>query len=183
MHPNPEVRQTLIEVLGTNPRVLLVDALGYVEFAHLLEAATLAISDSGGIQEEAPSVGTPVLVARQETERQEGVDAGTLALVGVDPSVIAGTALSLLDDPTRLQAMRDAVNPFGDGRAAERIRSLIDYLVVGGSAPQSFGSGVSRRAILTAAGYHPVAVTPVLTEEEWDDELVEHVAGAGHLTF
>jgi UDP-N-acetylglucosamine 2-epimerase (non-hydrolysing) len=183
MHPNPAVRRILTDELGSNPHVLLVDALGYVEFAHLLSAATLAITDSGGIQEEAPSVGTPVLVARQETERQEGVEAGTLALVGVDPSVIAGTALSLLDDPERLAAMAEADNPFGDGRAAERIRALIDYLVVGGQAPRGFGSGISRRAILTAAGYRPAPVTPVLTEEEWDDELAEQVAGAGHLTF
>ncbi len=183
MHPNPEVRRMLTEVLGANPHVLLVDALGYVEFAHLLEAATLAITDSGGIQEEAPSVGTPVLVARQETERQEGVEAGTLALVGVDPAVIAGTALALLEDPDRLAAMAEAANPFGDGHAAERIRALVDYLVVGGQPPRGFGSGISRRAILTAAGYRPAAVTPILSEEEWDDELAEHVAGAGHLTF
>ena len=79
--------------------------------------------------------------------------------------------------------MAEAPNPFGDGLAAERIRALIDYLVVGGSAPVAFGSGISRRAVLTAAGYRPAAVTPILTEEEWDDELAEHVAGAGHLTF
>jgi UDP-N-acetylglucosamine 2-epimerase (non-hydrolysing) len=183
MHPNPDVRTVLTEELAGNPAILLVDALGYIEFAHLLKAATIAISDSGGIQEEAPSVGTPVLVAREETEREEGVDAGTLVLVGVDPDVIVGTALSLLGDPERLDAMRNAPNPFGDGRAAERIRDLMDYLVIGGQAPPPFGSGVNRRAILTAAGYSPAPLTPVLTEEEWDDELAERVAGAGHLTF
>ena len=79
--------------------------------------------------------------------------------------------------------MAEAANPFGAGHAAERIRALVDYLVVGGQPPRGFGSGISRRAILTAAGYRPAAVTPILSEEEWDDELAEHVAGAGHLTF
>ena len=183
MHPNPDVRAVILQELADNPSILLVDALGYIEFAHLLQAATIAISDSGGIQEEAPSVGTPVLVAREETEREEGVEAGTLVLVGVDPDVIVGTALSILGDPERLAAMKAARNPFGDGHAAERIRELMDYLVVGGQAPQSFGSGISRRAVLTAAGYSPAPLTPVLTEAEWDDEMAEHVAGAGHLTF
>lgn len=183
MHPNPDLRAVIQDELSGNPAILLVDALGYIEFAHLLRAATIAISDSGGIQEEAPSVGTPVLVAREETEREEGVEAGTLVLVGVDPDVIVGTALSILGDPERLEAMRSAGNPFGDGRAAERISALLDYLVVGGQAPQSFGSGISRRAVLAAAGYTPAPLTPVLTEAEWDDVIAEHVASGGHLTF
>jgi UDP-N-acetylglucosamine 2-epimerase (non-hydrolysing) len=183
MHPNPDVRSVIQQELSGNPAVLLVHALGYIEFAHLLQAAVIAISDSGGIQEEAPSVGTPVLVAREETEREEGVEAGTLVLVGVDPDVIVGTALSILGDPERLAAMRAAHNPFGDGHAAERIRDLMDYLVIGGQAPQPFGSGISRRAVLTAAGYSPAPLTPVLTEAEWDDEMAEHVASGGHLTF
>ena len=118
MHPNPKVREVLTDALGANPNVLLIDALGYIEFAHVLARAALAITDSGGIQEEAPSVGTPVLVCREETERAEGITAGTLLLVGTDPQRITRTALDLLDNPARLARMAEAANPFGDGRAA-----------------------------------------------------------------
>lgn len=182
MHPNPAVQQILHDVLDSNPNVILVEALGYIEFAHLLAAATFAISDSGGIQEEAPSVGTPVLVAREETERQEGVDAGTLLLVGVDPDVIFANALALLNEPERLAAMQNAANPFGDGRAAERIKRLAEYLVEGGAPPRAFGSGVNRASILRAAGYQDRAIVPELTEEQVDEALAEWIASPGHIT-
>lgn len=183
LHPNPAVQEIIREVLGGNPNVLLVDALGYIEFAHLLDAATLAITDSGGIQEEAPSVGTPVLVARWETERQEGVAAGTLRLVGVDPDVIVGTALELLDNPHLLQEMRQADNPFGDGRAADRIRRLTEYLVTGTEPPRAFGTGISREAVLQATGYRDAAATADLTEDERLDETADRVASPGRTTF
>ena len=183
VHPNPAVHEVITGVLGKNPNVILVEAMGYIEFAHLLAAATIAVTDSGGIQEEAPSVGTPVLVARSETERQEGVEAGTLRLVGVDPAVITFVALELLNHPEQLEAMRQAANPFGDGRAAERIRLLTEYLVNGGTAPRAFGAGVSREAILRATGYRDAAMTPDLSEEELLAEQAERVASPGRTTF
>jgi UDP-N-acetylglucosamine 2-epimerase (non-hydrolysing) len=182
LHPNPAVQETIREVLGGNPNVILVEALGYIEFAHLLDAATLAITDSGGIQEEAPSVGTPVLVTRSETERQEGVEAGTLRLVGVDPDVIVAACLELLDDPALLEEMRQAVNPFGDGRAADRIRRLTEYLVNGGTPPRAFGTGLSREAILQATGYRDRTVDD-LSEDERLDEQAERVASPGRTTY
>jgi len=183
VHPNPAVQEIIHGVLDDNPNVVIVDALGYIEFAHLLAAATLAITDSGGIQEEAPSVGTPVLVARSETERQEGVEAGTLRLVGVDPAVITWTALELLDNPELLEYMRQAANPFGDGHAAERIKLLAEYLVRGGTPPRAFGAGISREAILRATGYRDSAVTPVLSEDDHVDEQTERVASPGRTTY
>ncbi len=183
VHPNPAVQQVIRDVLGTNSNVIIVEAMGYIEFAHLLAAATLAVTDSGGIQEEAPSVGTPVLVARSETERQEGLEAGTLRLVGVDPAVIACTTLELLNNPEQLEAMRQAVNPFGDGKAAERIKLLVEYLVKGGTPPRGFGAGISREAILRATGYRDAAVTPNLTEDEHLAEQAERVASPGRTTY
>jgi UDP-N-acetylglucosamine 2-epimerase (non-hydrolysing) len=181
MHPNPSVQKTVKEVLGSNPNVFLVEAMGYIEFAHALANATLAITDSGGIQEEAPSVGTPVLVARDETERQEGVEAGTLLLVGSDPAVIAGAALDLLNNEDRLAEMRDAWNPFGDGQAATRIRELVEYLVEGGAPPSPFGTGVSRIAVLKAAGYLVPTHASNLAEEGRLHEYADHEPDDAHL--
>jgi UDP-N-acetylglucosamine 2-epimerase (non-hydrolysing) len=183
MHPNPAVRDTLKSVLGSNPNVLLVDALGYVEFAHLLNAATLAITDSGGIQEEAPSAGTPVLVVREETERMEGVEAGTLHLVGTHPERIAAATLELLENPELLAKMASAPNPFGDGHAAERIAALTEFLVSGGTAPASFGSSISRAAVLAGAGYPNRDTVALLSDEDHDDQMSEHSAAPGHVRF
>lgn len=184
MHPNPAVQEKIKSALGTNPNVLLVEALGYIEFAHVLAGATLAITDSGGIQEEAPSVQTPVLVARLETEREEGIAAGTLILVGNDPTVIAAQALSLLNHPARLATMQDAVNPFGDGRAAERIKELIEYLVIGGTPPEAFGTGISRLSVLRAAGYQVGSILARdLSPEERIHELTEQTATPSSVVF
>jgi UDP-N-acetylglucosamine 2-epimerase (non-hydrolysing) len=120
-HPNPSVRADVEAVLGDHPRALIPGPVGYGDFACLLSRATIIISDSGGIQEEAPSLGVPVLVAREETERVEGVEAGLSRLVGSDRELIVEEGIRLLTDPDAREAMRTGENPYGDGRAAERI--------------------------------------------------------------
>src|SRR4029453_11887882 len=153
LHPNPAVQQTLRPLLEAVSNVLLVPPLDYVVFAKLLSRAYFAISDSGGIQEEAPAVATPVLVTRDVTERREGVAAGTLQLVGTDPDRIVTAAQLLLDDPASYVAMASAENPYGDGRAAIRIVEAFEHLAFGTDPPDRFGSGFRRSAVLTAAGY------------------------------
>ncbi len=153
LHPNPVVREEIVPILEGIDNVLLVEPLDYAEFARLLGTAKIAISDSGGIQEEAPSVGTPVLVTREETERAEGVEAGTLELVGTDTERIVAAAIGLLSDSTRYQRMTSRTNPYGDGFASARIVAALASLALGEPPPTPFGSGFSRRAVLEAAGY------------------------------
>lgn len=153
LHPNPRVAQEMRPILDPLPNVIITEPLDYAVFARLLKAATLAISDSGGIQEEGPSVGTPVLVCRDVTERQEGLRAGTLRLVGTDPQAIEQNALELLDHPEERTRMVDAVNPFGDGHAAERIVAAFEHLLGEGPAPEQFGPSFSRDEVLEFAGY------------------------------
>jgi UDP-N-acetylglucosamine 2-epimerase (non-hydrolysing) len=152
LHPNPRVRSTFRPLLESLENVLLCEPVSYGEFARLLARCTIAITDSGGIQEEAPALGKPVLVTREVTERVEGVDAGTLALVGTDPDRIFDVANRLLTDPIAYRSMAEASNPYGDGRASERIVAALDYLHSGGLAPAPFGSSLDRRAVLAAAG-------------------------------
>lgn len=153
LHPNPRVQADVRPTLEGLPNVILTEPLDYITFARVLKAATLAITDSGGIQEEGPSVGTPVLVCRDVTERPEGVQAGTLRLVGTDPDVIEREALRLLDDPVAYAEMVDAQNPFGDGRAADRIVAAFEHLALGGPAPEQFGPSFSRDQVIEFAGY------------------------------
>jgi UDP-N-acetylglucosamine 2-epimerase (non-hydrolysing) len=153
VHPNPAIRAELAPPLEALPNVLLTEPLPYAEFARLLGRCKFAITDSGGIQEEAPSLGKPVLVTRDSTERTEGVEAGTLRLVGTDPERIAAFAGELLDNPASYARMASAENPYGDGRAAERIVGALEHLQRGGYAPEAFGSGYTRLAVLSAAGY------------------------------
>jgi UDP-N-acetylglucosamine 2-epimerase (non-hydrolysing) len=153
VHPNPRVSGPVREALGEIENVVLTDPLPYGEFARLLARAYLSISDSGGVQEEGPAVGTPVLVARESSERLEGVDTGALRLVGTDPDVIVGAAEELFSDPVAYVAMTSAPNPFGDGRAAARIVAALEHIAVGTPEPTQFGSGFSRSAVLEAAGY------------------------------
>jgi UDP-N-acetylglucosamine 2-epimerase (non-hydrolysing) len=153
LHPNPRVRATLRPLLDGHANVLLCEPVSYGEFARLLARCHFAITDSGGIQEEAPALGKPVLVTREVTERVEGVDAGTLALVGTDPDRIVSVADRLLSDPVAYSAMSEAPNPYGDGKAAERIVAALEYLHVGGAAPAPFGSSLDRRAVLAASGH------------------------------
>ena len=121
VHPSPQVRPIARELLGDVPGVLLVDPLDYAQMVGVIQRATLVLTDSGGLQEEAPCLGKPVLVMRDQTERPEGLEAGTLELVGSDPDVIVERTLRLLSDPTAYAAMAQAKNPYGDGQAAQRI--------------------------------------------------------------
>jgi len=152
VHPNPRVRDLMTEELGAVEEVLLTDPLGYATFARLLARSTLVITDSGGVQEEAPSLGKPVLVARETTERTEGVEAGTLLLVGTDPDLIEIAGSRLLNDPVAYAEMAQAENPYGDGRAADRIVRALEHVLLGGEAPAPFGPGYSRAEIGRATG-------------------------------
>lgn len=121
VHLNPHVQGPVYRLLKGAPNILLVPPLDYLPLIHLLKRATLLLTDSGGLQEEAPGLGVPVLVLREVTERPEGVQAGTVRLVGTETTRIVSEARRLLDDPQAHAAMARAVNPYGDGRAAERI--------------------------------------------------------------
>jgi UDP-N-acetylglucosamine 2-epimerase (non-hydrolysing) len=153
VHPNPRVREVLTERLTGLDNVLLAEPLGYATFARLLGRAHLVITDSGGIQEEAPSLGKPVLVTRETTERTEGLAAGTLRLVGTDPDSIFHQASRLLDNPAAYAEMAEAPNPYGDGRAAERIVGALEHILRGSQPPTPFGPGYSRTVIADAAGF------------------------------
>jgi UDP-N-acetylglucosamine 2-epimerase (non-hydrolysing) len=120
VHPNPRVRHVLLPAVAGLANVLVVEPLAYGEFARLLDRATIVLTDSGGVQEEAPSLGKPVLVMRDTTERPEAVAAGTARLVGTDHDRIVANVDSLLQDADAYAAMANSVNPYGDGRAAER---------------------------------------------------------------
>jgi UDP-N-acetylglucosamine 2-epimerase (non-hydrolysing) len=126
VHPNPNVREVVNRRLGGLPGITLIEPLDYVPFVDLMRRASILLTDSGGIQEEAPSLGKPVLVMRDKTERQEAVEAGTAVLVGTDPDRIVSEVDKLLDSP-EIHASRTRVhNPFGDGRACPRIACAID---------------------------------------------------------
>ncbi|MBN8844756.1 MAG: UDP-N-acetylglucosamine 2-epimerase (non-hydrolyzing) [Sphingomonadales bacterium] len=125
VHPNPHVRSAMEPILGALANVALIDPLDYPHFVRLLGASTLVLTDSGGVQEEAPSLGKPVLVMRETTERPEGIEAGTARLVGTDKDRIVSEIFSLLDDEGAYDAMARAHNPFGDGKAAERIAEIV----------------------------------------------------------
>lgn len=121
IHPSPDVRDAVVPVLAGASLVKLCEPLGYFDFLATLAEADLAISDSGGVQEEAPTLGTPVLVVRDTTERPEAIAAGCAALVGTDPSRLEQMASDLIEHPDRRTRMASMANPFGDGHAAERI--------------------------------------------------------------
>jgi UDP-N-acetylglucosamine 2-epimerase (non-hydrolysing) len=121
VHPNPNVREPAHRRLGALDRVRLIEPLDYAGFVAAMRRAHLIISDSGGVQEEAPALGKPVLVLRTVTERPEAVAAGVVKLVGVDTATIVREAGRLLTDPPAYAAMATGVSPYGDGRAAERI--------------------------------------------------------------
>lgn len=121
VHSNPNVREPVEKLLSGNNNVQLITPQDYLPFVYLMDKSTLIISDSGGIQEEAPALGKPVLVMRETTERPEGIEAGTAMLVGTDTARIVREATRLLDDEAHYQAMSRAHNPFGDGKASQRI--------------------------------------------------------------
>lgn len=121
VHPNPNVKQTVESTLGKHPRIKLISPLDYEPFCRLMEKAHIILTDSGGIQEEAPSLQKPVLVLRDETERPEAVEMGTVKLVGPHYDKITGEAGKLLEDSNAYAEMSRATNPYGDGKASERI--------------------------------------------------------------
>jgi UDP-N-acetylglucosamine 2-epimerase (non-hydrolysing) len=125
VHPNPAVRPVMEAMLGGHPDIALIDPLDYPHFVRLMAMSELVLTDSGGVQEEAPSLGKPVLVMRDTTERPEGVTAGTARLVGTDEEGIVSGIFTLLDDSAAYAAMARAHNPYGDGQAATRIARII----------------------------------------------------------
>ena len=127
VHPNPNVHRAVHAALDRMPRVHLTPPLDYLEFVNYLQAAHLVLTDSGGVQEEAPALGKPVLVLRETTERPEGVNAGVAKLVGTATERIVGEATKLLADARAYRAMAYAVNPYGDGRASERIVEALRF--------------------------------------------------------
>lgn len=166
LHPNPRVRRELGEPLVMFDNVLLTEPLEYTSFARLIGRSTLVITDSGGIQEEAPSLNKPVLVARESTERGEGVDSGTLILVGTDPDAIEAAGARLLEDPVAYAEVAEARNPYGDGFAANRIVQALEFLLTGENPPVPFGHGFSRGELAEATGIR-------LPKKE--DELVNEI--------
>lgn len=139
MHKNPVVRDTVIAILGGKERVSLIEPPDYAPFVKLEQKATLILTDSGGVQEEAPSLGKPVLVMRETTERPEGVAAGTAKLVGTDTQTIVAEASRLLTDQAAYDSMARAVSPYGDGRAAKRIVDAMERYLDNLAAPRTTG--------------------------------------------
>ena len=128
MHLNPNVRSAIHEVFGedlSRPNFFFIEPLQYLEFVYLMEKSTLVLTDSGGIQEEAPGLGKPVLVMRNTTERPEALEAGTVKLVGTDHDLIVAEVSRLLDDKAYYDMMSKAVNPYGDGKACQRIVEIL----------------------------------------------------------
>ena len=129
MHLNPNVRKPIHEVFGedlTRPNFFFIEPLQYLEFVHLMSKANIVLTDSGGIQEEAPGLGKPVLVMRDTTERPEALDSGTVHLVGTDYDKIVNEVSTLLEDTAAYEKMSKAVNPYGDGKACRRIVRILD---------------------------------------------------------
>ena len=121
VHLNPNVREPVFQFLGGRDNVFLIEPLSYLSFVFLINRSTIILTDSGGVQEEAPSLGKPVLVMRDTTERPEAVEAGTVRLVGTDRQRIINNVSTLLTDERAYDSMANAVNPYGDGKATERI--------------------------------------------------------------
>lgn len=133
VHLNPNVRKTVLSMLKNISNIYLIEPLEYEPFIFLMHASFIVITDSGGIQEEAPSLGKPVLVMRNQTERPEAVSAGTVRLVGTNPDLIKTAVSSLLTDPAYYASMAQAVNPYGDGKSSDRIFELLQELIGGES--------------------------------------------------
>ncbi len=135
LHRNPTVREPLQQILGQHERVFLTEPLDYTALVGAIARCTLLLTDSGGLQEEAPALGKPVLVLRDTTERPEAIDAGTAKLIGTESDRIVSEALMLLEDPQAYATMANAVNPFGDGQACQRILQIVSEYLQGPSIP------------------------------------------------
>ena len=138
IHRNPAVREAILPAIRDLPNVTVTEPLPYGGFARLMNRASVILTDSGGVQEEGPSLGKPVLVMRDTTERPEAVLAGTVRLVGTDEDLIVDTVGRLLTDPAAYMAMANAVNPYGDGRAAQRAVAALAHHFRLGPAPDEF---------------------------------------------
>ncbi|MFC0272245.1 non-hydrolyzing UDP-N-acetylglucosamine 2-epimerase [Metabacillus herbersteinensis] len=139
VHLNPAVREVADEILGKDPRIHLIEPLDVYDFHNFASKAFLILTDSGGVQEEAPSLGVPVLVLRDTTERPEGIDAGTLKLAGIEEETIYHLANTLLTDPVEYEKMAKASNPYGDGKASTRIvEAILHYFHIRDNKPDSF---------------------------------------------
>jgi UDP-N-acetylglucosamine 2-epimerase (non-hydrolysing) len=145
VHLNPVVQKLAREILGETERVKLVAPLEYEEFVNLMDRCYLVLTDSGGLQEEAPSLGKPVLVLRDTTERPEAIAAGTVKLIGTNRATIIEETTMLLINPREYQRMSEAVNPYGDGKAAERIlQAILFHFRLSPLPAQEYDSGSLR---------------------------------------
>ena len=160
LHPNPNVRGPVESLLGSQPHVHLVEPQDYVPFVDLMRRCHFILTDSGGIQEEAPSLGKPVLVMREKTERPEAVYAGTARLVGTDPDRIVAESNLLLDDAAEYDRRSRAHNPYGDGRASERILRAVRERAGLPFAPQVAAMGRSHRSPA------PLPLPPTLSDSD-----------------
>jgi UDP-N-acetylglucosamine 2-epimerase (non-hydrolysing) len=140
VHLSPAVRDTVLPRLKRHNRIVLLDPIDYFETLHFMKASHLILTDSGGIQEEAPALGKPVLVLRDATERPEGIAAGTVKLVGTDIHRIVNATSELLSDPQAYRRMAEAVNPYGDGLASERILQALEFLARRAASPEPFAA-------------------------------------------
>ncbi len=139
VHLNPAVREVADEILGDDPRIQLIEPLGVLDFHNFAARAHIILTDSGGVQEEAPSLGVPVLVLRDTTERPEGIEAGTLKLAGTDEETIYQMAYELLNNPLEYEKMSKASNPYGDGEASYRIvQAILHYFGINEQSVESF---------------------------------------------
>lgn len=139
-HRNPVVREAVLPAIEGLPNVVVTEPLAYGEFTRMLSVAHVVLTDSGGVQEEAPSLGKPVLVMRENTERPEAVTAGTVKLIGTDEERIVTEVDRLLNDDAAYREMANAVNPYGDGRAAERTLAAIEQMFGVGQRIADFDS-------------------------------------------
>jgi UDP-N-acetylglucosamine 2-epimerase (non-hydrolysing) len=144
VHLSPAVRDVILPRLERHDRIALMDPIDYFETVHFMKASYLMLTDSGGIQEEAPALGKPVLVLREETERPEGVEAGTVRLVGTNTNNIVQSVSELLSNDTKYREMAEAVNPYGDGLASERILQALEFLAGRASSPKPFACAPKR---------------------------------------
>jgi UDP-N-acetylglucosamine 2-epimerase (non-hydrolysing) len=181
VHRNPLVRESVVPTLLPLENVVLTEPLPYGEFVHLMSQAHLILTDSGGIQEEGPSLGKPVLVLRDVTERPEAVAAGTVRLVGTNPVRLVTEVHRLLDDPDAYQAMANAVNPYGDGRAVPRAVAALGHFFGQGARPEEFVShpaadelflfGPDRSAWKETSHVHELAIPPSVEDLDGDQRI------------
>lgn len=141
VHLSPAVRDIVVPRLREQDRIVLLDPIDYFETIHFMKSSYLVLTDSGGIQEEAPSLGKPVLVLREATERPEGLRAGTVRLVGTAKDSIIEAVSELLSNPDAYRRMSEAVNPYGDGRACERIMQALEHIAGRADSPSAFQFG------------------------------------------